>query len=387
MFNAELQESDLVDYQAREALTDADNSQESQFKENSDDDGHEMDLQQGMDNPLRGSANRTESQTSEDTDEMDLQHHMMQIFVKIHRSNFRKKRKIHCLKTITIEVMRSDTIFDVKDKIQDKEGIPAGKQILIFGSKLLVGSCTLKDYNIEEESTLTLELVPREIHIFAKTMIGKIMTFEVDREDSIYSVKEKIFDETRVPPGRQRLIYAGKELEDGRTLAGYDVHDGSTLYIVVRYPKCPGGGMHVMVTALNDKIITTEVEGEDSIYSLKVKVFNATGVPPDRQRLIFARKQLEDGRTLADYDVLNGSTIYLALRRIHIVVRMVTGEKIIDHAFMHPLTIDDIKAWVYTEAGILPEQQQLSEHGGAPLGEVICGPCTLVLRIRPPGGQ
>ncbi|KAI4999139.1 hypothetical protein ZWY2020_059892 [Hordeum vulgare] len=89
----ELQESDLVDYQAREALTDADNSQESQLKENSDDDADEMDLQQCMDNPLRGSANRPESQTSEDTDEMDLQHHMMQIFVKIHRSDFAKKER------------------------------------------------------------------------------------------------------------------------------------------------------------------------------------------------------------------------------------------------------------------------------------------------------
>ena len=131
----------------------------------------------------------------------------MQIFVNI----------LHG-KTITLKVTGSDKIYDVKAKIQAKEDIPACHQRLKFGNELLVGRCTLEHYNMEEESTLTLDLVPQGMHIFVRTLTGKIMTIEVEREDSIYSVKAKVFDETGIPQSRPRLIFAGHGLEDGRTL-------------------------------------------------------------------------------------------------------------------------------------------------------------------------
>ncbi|XBH87675.1 hypothetical protein VPH35_075093 [Triticum aestivum] len=148
----------------------------------------------------------------------------MEIFVKIQSTNLRIKRKIHY------------TVWDVKDKIRDKEGIPVGQQRFIFGSKLLVGSCTLEDYSIEEESTLTLDLVPRGMHIFVRPLTDRIMTIEVDREDTISSAM--IFEKNGIPPRRQRLCFAGKQLEDGRTLADYDVYNESTLFLVVRLLKC-----------------------------------------------------------------------------------------------------------------------------------------------------
>ena len=247
----------------------------------------------------------------------------MQIIVKMDRS-------------ITLDVECSDTIRDVKAKILQKEGIPSHFYYLTFAGKLLEDARTVSDYNILENSTLWLTF--RAVHttaeqISVRTLTGRMYRLNIEPFGLVLSVKQQIEDKWGIPADRQRLIFAGKIIENDKPLKYYGIQQNSTLFLVQKLSDSAtlGGSLmnylylrRILVKTWSGTKFMLKVQPTDLILSVKKQIQEKLGIPLDRQRLICDGLHLDDDERLSDIQMihwhlcqgsieLGGSTMHLEL--------------------------------------------------------------------------
>ena len=161
------------------------------------------------------------------------------------------------------------------------------------------------------------------MQVFVKDFSGKTTTLDVEPSNSVEELKKKYEDLTGISSQEQRLIFAGKQLNDENAIEEYGIASNNTLHLT---SFLLGGGetgtsggsgsgtKHVYVRTLRGKSIAIDVNDGDTIKSVKDKITDIEGIPADQMRLVFNGKQMEDGNTIQDYGIQDDSSIHLVLR-------------------------------------------------------------------------
>lgn len=203
------------------------------------------------------------------------------------------------------------------------------------------------------------------MQITVTTPVGTSVTLNVESDDPIENVRQKIRDELTTPPEQQLLFFGSTRLEDGQTLADYGVGDGATIRLA--YVPATGVGMQVFVREpVNGSFLTLDVYLSDSVENIKTRIENTLGYLPSNQRVYYNGALLQDGFTLGDYNVQNESTLELIVTvsgGFQIIVQAVSTGRLYAIDAEPSDTVENVKTKVQDKLGLNPNQQRLYYAG------------------------
>jgi ubiquitin C len=146
------------------------------------------------------------------------------------------------------------------------------------------------------------------MQLFFRTLPGKTITLEAEASDTIYKLKESVYNKEGIDPQKQRWVFAGKELQNHQTVAECKLCDQATLALVMKSPP-----FQLFVKTIDAKYITLEVDEFDTIGTVRQKIQDKGGIPPDRQRLSYQENILDDTKTLSYYQIQPETVLQLVL--------------------------------------------------------------------------
>lgn len=249
-------------------------------------------------------------------------------------------------KIITVRCNEGDQIADIKAKIEKKEGIPLLNQQLVkrethnipeLGTQIvnieLNDNVSLADYHIQNYQELILMQIDPAMHSTALPMVpgvvpgikmpelatinvqsstGQKYAIKIDLNAPVSEVKAVLSKQAGFEQGEQRLIFAGRELQNDQILCQCNVHDGSILHLVMVHFR----DRVVYIMMLNGKSFPLECKANNTIGTIKAMIHDEEYIPADQQRLVFAGQGLDDDRkTLSDYNIEHGDVVHLAFKR------------------------------------------------------------------------
>jgi ubiquitin C len=231
------------------------------------------------------------------------------------------------LTVLRLFVKYDQSVAELKNEISKCTGISVANQKLTYLGRELQDLCLLKDYKIYDKRTIQISSI---IHRFSKEyqiyylkgsvtiqfLNGKTRTYDVKFDQLVTMLKEQIQNDDKIPTDQQRLIFNGKQLEDGRTLRDYAIFHDSVVHVVLRLR----GGMHhetssrkgeaqtdIYLIFNNDRCLKLKVKLDKPVIELKHKIFRKLGIPCERQMITTFGKVLQNHKTCRKYNLHIGS--------------------------------------------------------------------------------
>ncbi|XP_058068056.1 uncharacterized protein LOC131217223 [Magnolia sinica] len=177
--------------------------------------------------------------------------------------------------------------------------------MLIYAGRMLADESTLASYSIRRWPILHMVTHPiPKIKVTVETPTNEMITLQVDLWNTIQNIKAMIAGPVAVGPNRQKLMYSGKQLEDHKILADYNIKSGTTLCVVY-------SPIQIFIKMWSGKTVAIEVDPSDAVHEVMAKILNKERTPIEHHSLVFGGKRLDEERTLASYNIRKESTLHL----------------------------------------------------------------------------
>ena len=260
---------------------------------------------------------------------------------------------------IPVLVGRQHIVQAVKSKLEAKVRYPLEQQQLLYLGRPLKNNMSLRQYGIQDRSELRLVVM---VSITVKTLTGQAFPLEVATNESVREVKVKIAKIAKISPEQQRLLNAGRLMNDNGSLDDYEISNGVEIYVIRRLCTYD---IKVICRKSSKKEIKLKVDASCTIKQVKEMIETAEGTPCHLQKLILSGVCLENRRRMGYYHSLISRKCRLVLRReldFQVFVRSLSG-KTLSLGVRGEDSTEQLKSLIYEREGIPPDQQRLLSGG------------------------